>query len=68
MSFVLMQYRMCQDIMELSNALIYGDRLRCGSSEIANARLKFSGLQSCSSWLKEVIIVFFFVAHIFVHE
>ncbi|KAF9669729.1 hypothetical protein SADUNF_Sadunf14G0137400 [Salix dunnii] len=28
-------------------------RLRCGSSEIANARLKFSGLQSCSSWLKE---------------
>lgn len=49
------QYRMCQDIMELSNALIYGDRLRCGSSEIANARLKFSGLQSCSSWLKEVL-------------
>ncbi|CAK7349266.1 unnamed protein product [Dovyalis caffra] len=47
------QYRMCQDIMELSNALIYGDRLRCGSSEIANARLKFSSLQSCSSWLKE---------------
>ncbi|KAB5527857.1 hypothetical protein DKX38_021704 [Salix brachista] len=49
------QYRMCQDIMELSNALIYGDRLRCGSSEIANARLEFSGLQSCSSWLKEVL-------------
>ncbi|KAJ6319289.1 hypothetical protein OIU78_014832 [Salix suchowensis] len=49
------QYRMCQDIMELSNALIYGDRLRCGSSEIANARLEFSGLQSFSSWLKEVL-------------
>lgn len=28
---------MCQGIMELSNALIYGDRLRCGSPEIAHA-------------------------------
>ncbi|CAB4269340.1 unnamed protein product [Prunus armeniaca] len=35
------QYRMCQGIMELSNALIYGDRLRCGSPEIANAKLDF---------------------------
>ncbi|KAM4081953.1 hypothetical protein ACJW30_11G132500 [Castanea mollissima] len=49
------QYRMCQGVMELSNALIYGDRLRCGSSEIANAKLKLSCLKSCSSWLKEVL-------------
>ncbi|XP_040995352.1 DNA replication ATP-dependent helicase/nuclease JHS1 [Juglans microcarpa x Juglans regia] len=49
------QYRMCQGIMELSNTLIYGDRLRCGSSEIANARLGLSGLKSCSSWLEEVL-------------
>lgn len=49
-----MQYRMCQGIMELSNALIYGDRLRCGSSEIANGKLNFSRLKSCSSWLNEV--------------
>ncbi|KAG5033418.1 hypothetical protein JHK85_017400 [Glycine max] len=32
------QYRMCQDIMDLSNALIYGDRLRCGSFEVLNPR------------------------------
>ncbi|XP_030966740.1 DNA replication ATP-dependent helicase/nuclease JHS1 isoform X1 [Quercus lobata] len=49
------QYRMCQGVMELSNALIYGDRLRCGSSEIACAKLKLSCLKSCSSWLKEVL-------------
>ncbi|GAV87672.1 Cas_Cas4 domain-containing protein/Dna2 domain-containing protein/AAA_11 domain-containing protein/AAA_12 domain-containing protein [Cephalotus follicularis] len=49
------QYRMCQGIMELSNVLIYGDRLRCGSPDIANATLKFSSSKSCSSWLKEVL-------------
>ncbi|KAG7018906.1 DNA replication ATP-dependent helicase/nuclease DNA2, partial [Cucurbita argyrosperma subsp. argyrosperma] len=49
------QYRMCRDIMELSNALIYGDRLRCGSEETANAKLEFSGLKLSSSWLKEVV-------------
>ncbi|KAL1172800.1 hypothetical protein V6Z11_A05G373200 [Gossypium hirsutum] len=49
------QYRMCQSIMELSNALIYGDRLRCGSPEIANAKLKFTKPISCSSWLKIVL-------------
>ncbi|KAK7266872.1 hypothetical protein RIF29_19530 [Crotalaria pallida] len=37
------QYSMCQSIMDLSNALIYGYRLRCGSSEIADAKLEFSG-------------------------
>ena len=46
---------MCQSIMELSNALIYGDRLRCGSPEVANAKLKFPRPNSaCSSWLKAV--------------
>ncbi|GLT73724.1 hypothetical protein SLA2020_455620 [Shorea laevis] len=49
------QYRMCQDIMELSNALIYGDRLCCGSSEIASAQLSLSRLDSCSSWLQTVL-------------
>jgi DNA replication ATP-dependent helicase Dna2 len=29
------QYRMNEDIMQLSNKLIYGDRLRCGSEEVA---------------------------------
>ncbi|KAJ9680403.1 hypothetical protein PVL29_019664 [Vitis rotundifolia] len=49
------QYRMCQGIMALSNALIYGNRLRCGSSQIANARLKFSSSNSISSWLKKAL-------------
>ncbi|XP_061997380.1 DNA replication ATP-dependent helicase/nuclease JHS1 [Rosa rugosa] len=49
------QYRMCQGIMELSNALIYGDRLRCGSPEIANAKLNFSSSKSHSLWIKEVL-------------
>ncbi|KAL0547963.1 hypothetical protein IC582_012402 [Cucumis melo] len=49
------QYRMCRDIMELSNALIYGDRLRCGSEETANAKLDFSSSKLSSSWLKEVL-------------
>lgn len=47
---------MCQGIMDLSNALIYGDRLRCGSSEIANAKLEFSGLNCCLPWLEDVRI------------
>ncbi|KAG1898951.1 Dna2-domain-containing protein [Suillus fuscotomentosus] len=33
------QYRMNEDIMELSNKLIYGDRLRCGSEEVAKSTL-----------------------------
>lgn len=49
-----MQYRMSQGIMDLSNALIYGDKLRCGSSDIADAKLKFSSLKSGSLWINEV--------------
>ena len=30
------QYRMCEDIMTLSNTLIYGGRLKCGTSAVAN--------------------------------
>ncbi|KAL8500568.1 hypothetical protein ACS0TY_020227 [Phlomoides rotata] len=55
------QYRMCAAIMELSNALIYGNRLRCGSTQIQNAKLKYK----CSApapapapapaWLMEVL-------------
>lgn len=48
------QYRMCAGIMELSNALIYGNRLRCGSPDIANAKIKISCAEPLTSWLKEV--------------
>lgn len=33
------QYRMNEDIMLLSNRLIYGDRLRCGSEAVAKRSL-----------------------------
>ena len=33
------QYRMCHEIMTLSNTLIYGGRLKCGTPEIANRTL-----------------------------
>ncbi|ESW20803.1 hypothetical protein PHAVU_005G016100 [Phaseolus vulgaris] len=49
------QYRMCQEIMDLSNALIYGDRLRCGSVEVANAKLEFSDLSCDLPWLEHVL-------------
>ncbi|KAL6453984.1 DNA2 DNA replication ATP-dependent helicase/nuclease DNA2 [Candida maltosa Xu316] len=33
------QYRMCKDIMEVSNILVYGNRLKCGSDEVAERSL-----------------------------
>ena len=38
------QYRMCSDIMLLSNRLIYSDRLKCGSEEVAAQSLKLPNL------------------------
>ncbi|KAL1535834.1 DNA helicase [Salvia divinorum] len=49
------QYRMCADIMELSNALIYGNRLRCGSTEVENAKLKYMSSASSPAWLIKVL-------------
>jgi DNA replication ATP-dependent helicase Dna2 len=34
------QYRMCKEIMSLSNQLIYGGRLRCGDEQVANRTLQ----------------------------
>lgn len=50
-----MQYRMCAAIMELSNALIYGNRLRCGSTEIEHAKLKYRSSASAPAWLMKVM-------------
>ncbi|XP_014751083.1 DNA replication ATP-dependent helicase/nuclease DNA2 isoform X2 [Brachypodium distachyon] len=49
------QYRMSSGIMELSNSLIYGNRLSCGSLEIANSKLKFSGKGPVHLKLKEIL-------------
>ena len=44
------QYRMCDDVMALSNELVYGGRLRCGSKQVAEAELSLPGL---AEWKKE---------------
>ncbi|KAL8229689.1 hypothetical protein R6Q57_014589 [Mikania cordata] len=49
------QYRMCAPIMDLSNALIYGNRLRCGSPDVANAKLEYTSSTSTLLWLKKVL-------------
>ncbi|GLJ43384.1 hypothetical protein SUGI_0901420 [Cryptomeria japonica] len=49
------QYRMCAGVMKLSNVLIYGNRLRCGSSAVADARLEIKGVSKQSLWLREVL-------------
>ncbi|KAJ7535699.1 hypothetical protein O6H91_12G043000 [Diphasiastrum complanatum] len=50
------QYRMCSDIMALCNTLIYGHRLRCGSAEVANARLELANAFSHTpQWLQQVL-------------
>lgn len=36
------QYRMCEEIMSLSNALIYEGRLRCGNEAVANRTMHLS--------------------------
>ena len=44
------QYRMCKDVMELSNNLIYSGRLKCGTKEVAERSLHVpnpAGLMAC---------------------
>lgn len=44
------QYRMCKEIMLLSNNLIYDGRLKCGSEEAANQSLKIPNPHAIDSW------------------
>ncbi|KAK9368011.1 DNA replication factor Dna2-domain-containing protein [Lipomyces kononenkoae] len=39
------QYRMCEEVMTLSNVLIYNGRLKCGTPDVAVRRLRVPGLQ-----------------------
>lgn len=44
------QYRMCEDVMELSNNLIYSGRLKCGTKAVAERKLHVpnpAGLMTC---------------------
>lgn len=60
------QYRMCEDIVKLSNKLIYHDKLKCGNDVIANQKLmmandidltnfRVEGFPENSYWLKNVL-------------
>ncbi|PWA60800.1 DNA replication helicase [Artemisia annua] len=52
------QYRMCATITELSNAFTYGDRLRCDSPNVVDAKLEYTSSTYLSSWLKKVVTTF----------
>ncbi|KAI9801004.1 MAG: hypothetical protein M1825_003538 [Sarcosagium campestre] len=43
------QYRMCEDIMALSNTLIYSGRLKCGSEAVASKSLIVPRMESLSA-------------------
>ena len=47
------QYRMNQDIMELSNTLIYEQRLKCGTQGVARAVLDLPDWDDLLAYVKE---------------
>ncbi|KAI6714596.1 hypothetical protein JHW43_002860 [Diplocarpon mali] len=40
------QYRMCEDVMSLSNTLIYDGQLKCGSQEVADSTINIPFLEN----------------------
>lgn len=63
------QYRMNQEIMALANAVVYDERLRCGTAGVASGRLDLSDLAAAQAlplppWLRVALdpaspVVFF---------
>lgn len=49
------QYRMNADIMAISNDLVYGGRLKCGTTEVANRQLDVASPPGCPEWVQEVL-------------
>ncbi|QLQ77847.1 hypothetical protein HG537_0A00940 [Torulaspora globosa] len=58
------QYRMCEDIMTLSNFLIYQKKLKCGSDKVRDQSLSISSIESLSKfrtninhqpWLEDIL-------------
>ncbi|KAI3407091.2 dna2 [Candida oxycetoniae] len=50
------QYRMCEDIMQLSNILVYENKLKCGNSHIAKQHLRVPNPRAVSRYAKEGIL------------
>ncbi|KAF7716942.1 Uncharacterized protein PECH_000665 [Penicillium ucsense] len=44
------QYRMCEDIMLLSNVLIYSGRLKCGTAEVAGRSLEIPNIHALAQF------------------
>lgn len=40
------QYRMCKDVMTLSNSLIYNGRLKCGSQQVADRQISIPHMEN----------------------
>lgn len=40
------QYRMCEEVMTLSNRLIYNGRLKCGSQLVAQSRIRIPNMEA----------------------
>ncbi|BGP51084.1 DNA replication endonuclease-helicase Dna2 [Rhodotorula kratochvilovae] len=52
------QYRMSEDIMLLSNKLVYSDQLRVGAADVGNRRLELpqrEKTETMEPWLREVV-------------
>lgn len=47
------QYRMCKEVMSLSNSFIYDGRLKCGSTEIAEQYLEIPNMKGILSGMKK---------------
>lgn len=50
MAELTVQYRMCEDIMKLSNFLIYEDKLKCGNKQISNQSLVIQSIEEISKY------------------
>lgn len=45
------QYRMCEDIMQVSNILVYENKLKCGSPEVASQSMRIPHPQAISNFI-----------------